>query len=70
MKAYTILCAVMSMFGWSVSVAQPRMLTVEESVNIGLENSRILHASKMKSEYAGSKAVSLFETAGFISTVE
>jgi outer membrane protein len=56
MKAYTILCAVMSMFGWSVSVAQPRMLTVEESVNIGLENSRILHASKMKSEYAGSKA--------------
>jgi len=56
MKNSSIVFAVMCIFGWSVSAAQPRMLTVGESVNIGLENSRVLHASKMKSEYAGSKA--------------
>ena len=56
MKKYIIVCVVMSIFGRAASVAQPRMLTVGESVNIGLENSRVLHASKMKSEYAGAKA--------------
>ncbi|HTY36419.1 MAG TPA: TolC family protein, partial [Bacteroidota bacterium] len=36
--------------------SQTRMLTIEESVRIGIENSRVLHASQMKSEYAGAKA--------------
>ena len=56
MKNSSIVFAVTCIFGWSVSAAQLRMLTVGESVNIGLENSRVLHASKMKSEYADSKA--------------
>jgi outer membrane protein len=38
------------------SVAQKRLLTVEESVKIGLENSKTLHASLMKSDYADAKA--------------
>jgi outer membrane protein len=36
--------------------AQTRMLTIEESVALGLENSRVLHGSRMKSEYAAAKA--------------
>ena len=40
----------------SVSLAQQRMLTVEESVRIGLENSKSLHASLMRSGYADAKA--------------
>jgi outer membrane protein len=37
-------------------LAQSRMLTIEESVSIGLENSKVLHASQMKSAYASEKA--------------
>jgi outer membrane protein TolC len=39
----------------SDSLAQKRMLTVEESVKIGLENSKILHASLMRADYADAK---------------
>jgi outer membrane protein len=55
MKTYI---AVLSLVvaGLSQVLAQSRMLTVEESVILGLENSRILHASQMKSDYAASKA--------------
>ncbi len=42
--------------GLSQVLAQTKMLTVEESVAIGLDNSRVLHASQMKSEYAAAKA--------------
>ncbi len=42
--------------GLSQALAQTKMLTVEESVAIGLDNSRVLHASRMKSEYAAAKA--------------
>ena len=42
--------------GLSALDAQVKMLTIEESVSIGIENSKVLHASQMKSEYAGSKA--------------
>jgi len=37
-------------------VAQERVLTIEESIAIGLENSKELHSSQMKQEYADAKA--------------
>ncbi|MGA7160163.1 MAG: TolC family protein [Bacteroidota bacterium] len=40
----------------SVLLAQERVLTIEESIAIGLENSRELHSSQMKLEYADAKA--------------
>lgn len=40
----------------SMAFAQKKSLTIEESLSIGLENSRVLHASQMKSEYAEAKA--------------
>ena len=40
----------------SMALAQKKSLTIEESLSIGLENSRVLHASQMKSEYAEAKA--------------
>ena len=39
-----------------VLIAQERVLTIEESIAIGLENSRALHSSQMKQEYADAKA--------------
>ncbi|HTX18973.1 MAG TPA: TolC family protein [Bacteroidota bacterium] len=36
--------------------AQERVLTIEESIAIGLENSRALHSSEMSREYADAKA--------------
>ena len=39
-----------------VLVAQERVLTIEESIAIGLENSKGLHSSQMKLEYADAKA--------------
>lgn len=39
-----------------VSPAQKKSLTIEESVAIGLENSKALHASQMKSEFAEARA--------------
>ena len=36
--------------------AQQRSFTIEESIRIGLENSKVLHASQMKAEYADAKA--------------
>lgn len=44
------------MTGLSQVLAQTRMLTIEESVTLGLDNSRVLHASQMKSEYADAKS--------------
>ncbi len=41
-------CAVVS--------AQERMLTIDESIAIGLENSKALHSSQMKQEYADAKS--------------
>ncbi len=40
----------------SMTFAQKRSLTIEESLTFGLENSKMLHASQMKSEYAEAKA--------------
>ena len=42
--------------GLSSVLAQQKLLTIEESVALGLENSRVLHASQMRSEYAGAKS--------------
>jgi len=39
-----------------VLVAQERVLTIEESIAIGLENSKQLHSSQMKLQYADAKA--------------
>lgn len=36
--------------------AQERTLTIEESIALGLENSKILHSSLMKAEYADAKS--------------
>jgi outer membrane protein TolC len=36
--------------------AQQRSFTIEESIRIGLENSKVLHASQMRAEYADAKA--------------
>jgi outer membrane protein len=47
-----ILCATISF----LSSAQKKSLTVEESVDIGLENSKALHASRMKSESTEARA--------------
>jgi outer membrane protein len=40
----------------SLTFAQKRLLTLEESLAIGLEKSKVLHASQMRSEYAEAKA--------------
>ncbi len=37
-------------------VAQPKSLTLEEAISIGLENSHALHASLMKSQYADARS--------------
>ncbi|MBI3580102.1 MAG: hypothetical protein HY089_11920, partial [Ignavibacteriales bacterium] len=37
-------------------LAQERALTIEESIALGLENSKILHSSLMKAEYADAKS--------------
>jgi outer membrane protein len=55
MKTYlSVLFALIT--GLSQVLAQPRMLTIEESIVLGLENSRVLHGSLMRSEYAAEKA--------------
>ena len=38
------------------AVAQEKTLTLDEAISIGLENSRSLHSSQMKSDYADAKA--------------
>jgi outer membrane protein TolC len=55
MKTYIAVFSVV-VAGLSQVLAQSRMLTIEESVALGLENSRVLHGSQMKSEYAAAKA--------------
>lgn len=56
MKKYVVVSFLNLLFFASPDFAQERTLTLEESVRIGLETSRVLHASRMKSEYAGAKA--------------
>jgi outer membrane protein len=50
---FGLLCAVLLPLGLQ---AQTRPLTLEETITIGLENSRQVHSSAMRSEYAGAKA--------------
>jgi outer membrane protein len=56
MKRIFVMACVLCAIAVSVAFAQKRFLTIEESVTIGLENSKVLHASQMKSEYAEAKA--------------
>lgn len=52
----------------SMTSAQQRMLTVEESVAIGMENSKALHLSLMKSNYSDARASEI--SAGFYPSVK
>jgi outer membrane protein len=36
--------------------AQPRAMTIEDAIATGMENSRMLHASQMKAEFAGARS--------------
>ena len=56
MKTVHGMIALLAIVLTSGVVAQPKMLTIEESVRLGLENSKSLHASQMKSAYADAKA--------------
>ncbi len=55
MKSPLHYLAVFLMFGLPLA-AQERSLTLEEAIAIGMENSRFLHSSEMKSNYADAKA--------------
>ena len=52
----------------SMASAQQRMLTVEESIAIGMENSKALHSSLMKSNYSDAKSSEI--AAGFYPSVK
>jgi len=52
----------------SMASAQQRMLTVEESIAIGMENSKALHSSLMKSNYSDARASEI--AAGFYPSVK
>ncbi len=55
MNARTVIVALLA--GISPALfAQERVLTIEESIAIGLENSKALHSSQMKLNYADAKA--------------
>ena len=56
MKTHIVALSMMIVIFSPVANSQQKMLTIEESVKIGLENSKVLHASQMKSDYAGAKA--------------
>lgn len=56
MKKRAALYPLALLFLLSSGLGQQKSLTLEESVSIGLENSKVLHASQMKSAYAGAKA--------------
>jgi outer membrane protein TolC len=52
----------------SMASAQQRMLTVEESIAIGMQNSKALHSSLMKSNYSDAKSSEI--AAGFYPSVK
>jgi len=56
MKRNVVVACVLCATIVSMTSAQKRSLTLEESLTIGLENSKVLHASQMKSEYAEARA--------------
>jgi outer membrane protein len=56
MKRTVVMAGVLCATIVSLAFGQKRALTLEESLTIGLENSKVLHASQMKSEYADAKA--------------
>ena len=55
MNARTVIAALLA--GISAPLfAQERLLTIEESIALGLENSKAIHSSQMKLDYADAKA--------------
>lgn len=55
MKTFLVSISALVLFSVSVA-AQQRSLTLDEAMTIGLENSKSLHSSLMKSDYADAKA--------------
>ncbi|HTP79224.1 MAG TPA: TolC family protein [Bacteroidota bacterium] len=56
MKSSKFLMTACAILGFSVACAQERSLTVDESIALGLEHSKSLHASTMRSQYADAKS--------------
>lgn len=56
MSTQHILSVLLSAIALQTAMAQPRALTIEQSIQLGLDNSRMFHSSLMKSEYASAKA--------------
>jgi outer membrane protein len=56
MKTIAVLVSALSVLLFQEGLSQPRVLTIEESIRTGLENSKMFHSSQMKSEYAEAKA--------------
>lgn len=68
MIAFNKFSVVVLAFIASMASAQQRMLTVEESIAIGMENSKALHSSLMKSNYSDAKSSEI--AAGFYPSVK
>ena len=56
MSTHQIITVLLPLFAFQAVTAQPRALTIEQSIQLGLDNSRMFHSSLMRSEYASAKA--------------
>src|SRR3989339_494885 len=56
MSTHRVISVLLSALAVQAVMAQPRALTIEQSIHLGLENSKVYHSSLMKSEYASAKA--------------
>lgn len=56
MSTHRVISVLLPILALQAVMAQPRALTIEQSIQLGLENSRMFHSSLMKSEYASAKA--------------
>ena len=56
MSTHRIASVLLSVMVVQAAIAQPRALTLEQSMQLGLQNSKTFHSAQMKSEYAAAKA--------------
>ena len=56
MRTHRVVSVLFSFVVVQAALAQPRALTIEQSIALGLQNSKTFHAAQMKSEYAAAKA--------------
>ncbi len=56
MITHRVVAVLLSLIALQILAAQPRALTIAQSVQLGLENSKTFHSSQMRSEYASAKA--------------